>query len=106
MPFTMTLFGMEPRISIRLSNARHHVRKWAGAINGWSSHDPGDTGLKEIGPDGSAMSSDIVPGDILLQVGNTDVTNSDFDTVMDLLIDAPSTVQLTVGDGLGNFDLA
>ena len=62
--------------------------------------------VKELVAEGSAaLSKTIVPGDILLQVNDEDVSNADFDTVMDLLINAPSTVQLTLGDGLGTMDM-
>jgi hypothetical protein len=51
------------------------------------------------------MSCTIVPGDVLLQVDDTNVYESDFDSVMELLIQAPPIVRLTVGDGLGTMDM-
>ncbi len=61
--------------------------------------------VKEIGPDGSAATSRIVPGDILVQVGNINVKDSDFDFVMDMIASSPPFVRLTVGDGLGILDM-
>jgi hypothetical protein len=37
----------------------------------------------------------------VLQVDDTDVSDADFDSVMQLLVAAPSTLRLTLGDGLG-----
>ena len=68
----------------------------------------GGVRVKEILPDGAAAStSKIVPGDVILQVNQIDVSTSDFDSVMDLLIEAPtsSLVELTLGDGLGTMDM-
>jgi len=62
--------------------------------------------VKEIRPSGSAASSRIVPGDVVLQVDGTNVEEADFDTVMDLIISASSSlVSLTMGDGLGTFNM-
>ena len=62
--------------------------------------------VKELVPDRSAaLSKTIVPGDVLLEVNDDDVSNADFDHVMDLLINAPSSLRLTVGDGLGTMDM-
>jgi len=56
---------------------------------------------------GSAASSglDIAPGDVLLRVGDTDVAALEFDSIMDLLVTAPPTLSLTVGDGLDRLDI-
>jgi hypothetical protein len=56
---------------------------------------------------GSAAASgvDIAPGDHLLQVDETNVSHTDFDTIMSLLLDAPATLTLTVGDGRGRLDV-
>lgn len=63
--------------------------------------------VKEIRSAGSAGSSTIVPGDVLVQIDDTNVENADFETVMDLLTQesAINSVRLTVGDGLGTFDM-
>jgi PDZ domain len=65
----------------------------------------GGVRVKEINPDGSASKSRIVTGDVIVQVNHRDVTESDFDSVMDAIISSPTTVQLTIGDGLGTFDM-
>lgn len=59
--------------------------------------------VKEVLPDGAASSSNqIVPRDILLSVDDTDVSNMDFDSVMNLFLTGDSSkVKLTLGDGLG-----
>eukprot|EP00523_Entomoneis_sp_CCMP467_P002040 CAMPEP_0168754970 /NCGR_PEP_ID=MMETSP0724-20121128/19796_1 /TAXON_ID=265536 /ORGANISM="Amphiprora sp., Strain CCMP467" /LENGTH=186 /DNA_ID=CAMNT_0008803507 /DNA_START=131 /DNA_END=688 /DNA_ORIENTATION=- len=68
--------------------------------------DSGGVMVKELVPEGSAeRSNTIVPGDVLLQVNDKDVSNADFDSVMDLLINAQSTLVLTLGDGLGIMDM-
>lgn len=61
--------------------------------------------VKEIRSEGSAASSRIVPGDVLVQVGDQSVEDLDFDTIMDLIVSSPPKVRLTVGDGLGTFDM-
>jgi hypothetical protein len=57
---------------------------------------------------GSAWTSGrIAPREVVLEIDGTDVSNSDFDSVMDILT-SPSdepTVSLVLGDGLGNFDM-
>lgn len=62
--------------------------------------------VKEIGPNGSAATSQIVPGDVVLAVDDKNVEDADFDTVMDLIIssDLP-LIRLLMGDGLGVFDM-
>jgi hypothetical protein len=68
----------------------------------------GGVKIKELVQDGAAASSTgrtIVPGDVLLQVDDTDVSTLDFDSVMDLLISASPYVSLTLGDGLGQMDM-
>ena len=62
--------------------------------------------VKELTSDGSAaISKTIVPGDVLLRVNQKDVSNMDFDSVMDLLRNAPSIIELEFGDGLGTMDM-
>lgn len=63
--------------------------------------------VKDFVADGSVSSTQIVPGDVLLQVNNFDVAKSDFDSVMDLLISMADhrPVQLTFGDGFGQMDM-
>ena len=67
----------------------------------------GGVQVKEISDRGSAAlsSSDIVPGDVLLQVDEANVEQADFDTVMDTLLNAESPITLTLGDGLGIMDM-
>lgn len=50
----------------------------------------------------------ILRGDTLLKIQDADVSNSDFDSVMDMLIAAPENqgICLTLGDGLGRMDIA
>eukprot|EP00546_Thalassionema_frauenfeldii_P015921 CAMPEP_0178897178 /NCGR_PEP_ID=MMETSP0786-20121207/1597_1 /TAXON_ID=186022 /ORGANISM="Thalassionema frauenfeldii, Strain CCMP 1798" /LENGTH=202 /DNA_ID=CAMNT_0020567689 /DNA_START=106 /DNA_END=714 /DNA_ORIENTATION=- len=62
--------------------------------------------VKELVEGGAAASTDIVPGDVLLQVNEVDVSKSDFDSVMDLLLSIEETpISLTLGDGLGQMDM-
>jgi hypothetical protein len=61
--------------------------------------------VKEIRPEGSAASSRIVPGDVLVQVGDENVETLDFDSIMELIVSSPRQVRLTVGDGLGVLDM-
>jgi hypothetical protein len=64
--------------------------------------------VKELVEGGAAASnSNIVPGDVLLQVNDNDVSALDFDSVMDQLIslDESSPARLTIGDGLGQLDM-
>jgi hypothetical protein len=65
----------------------------------------GGVRVKELVPDGAAASTKMVPGDVLLQIDQTDVSSSDFDSVMDLLISAQKTVTMTLGDGLGQLNM-
>lgn len=65
----------------------------------------GGVRVKEMNPLGSASQSRIVPGDILLQINNQDVTESDFDTVMGAILSSPPIVRITLGDGLGTLDM-
>ena len=66
----------------------------------------GGVRVKELVPEGTAeASSNIVPGDVLLQVGESDVSAYNFDMVMDLLVAASSPVHLKLGDGLGMMDM-
>jgi hypothetical protein len=63
--------------------------------------------VKELVAGGAASSTQIVAGDVLLQVNSVDVSKSDFESVMDLLlsIDDDKSVLLTLGDGLGQMDM-
>ncbi|CAJ1958634.1 unnamed protein product [Cylindrotheca closterium] len=61
--------------------------------------------VKEIVKGGAAESTRMVPGDVLLQVNEIDVTTYDFDSVMDLLISTDGSIDLTLGDGLGQMDM-
>lgn len=61
--------------------------------------------VKEIAPEGSAAGSRIVPGDVILQVNGLDLQTADFDAVMDFIISSPPVVRLSMGDGLGTFDM-
>mmetsp|Transcript_7733 Transcript_7733/g.10133 ORF Transcript_7733/g.10133 Transcript_7733/m.10133 type:complete len:202 (-) Transcript_7733:352-957(-) len=68
--------------------------------------DEGGVYVKEMDKNGAAAKSKtIVPGDVLLKVEDNDVSKSDFDSVMELLIEAPPQFKLTVGDGLGTMDM-
>ena len=48
---------------------------------------------------------DIAPGDRLVRIGETDVSSRDFDSIMAMLAAAPSTLTLTVNDGLSRLDI-
>ncbi|KAL7541059.1 hypothetical protein ACHAXR_010662 [Thalassiosira sp. AJA248-18] len=68
----------------------------------------GGVQVKELVEGGAAATnSQIVPGDVLLQVNERDVSTLDFDSVMDLLIslDDSSPARLILGDGLGQLDM-
>lgn len=68
----------------------------------------GGVRVKELAEGGvAAARSEIAPGDVLLEVNGDDVSSLDFDSVMDRLIslDDDAPVALTVGDGLGSFDM-
>ena len=54
----------------------------------------------------AAASEAITPGDVLTQINGQDVSSKDFDSVMDMLIEAPDQVELTWNDGLGAMDIA
>jgi len=60
--------------------------------------------VKEVNKNSNAYSV-IAPGDVLKQVQQRDVSTSDFDSVMDSLLEAPSPVTITLGDGLGTLDM-
>ena len=53
----------------------------------------------------ASLSGEIAPGDVLIRVGDKDVSSASFDAVMDTLINAPAEVSLTLSDGLGRFDV-
>ena len=48
---------------------------------------------------------DIAPGDRLLRIGDEDVSATEFDSVMRILADSDSPLQLTVDDGLARLDI-
>ncbi|KAL3933216.1 MAG: hypothetical protein SGPRY_000382 [Prymnesium sp.] len=52
-----------------------------------------------------AASGEIAPGDVLVRVHDSDVTTASFDAVMQMIIDGPDEVVLTLSDGLGRFDV-
>ena len=64
--------------------------------------------IKSMIKDGAAASSGtIAPGDILLRVGNQDVSQSDFDSIMIILTSSEAEyLELTLGDRLGKMDIA
>lgn len=63
--------------------------------------------VSSLAPGGAAdQQGSIVPGDVLVQINENSVQNSDFDSIMDLLIDATSPVPLIMSDGLGTMDIA
>lgn len=66
----------------------------------------GGVRVESLAPDGAAAACGVAPGDVLLRVGETDVSDFDFDSVMDLLAASPEKMQLTLGDGLGRMDMA
>ena len=71
----------------------------------------GETGVRvaSIAPGGAAdKCGDIVRLDTLMKFGDEDVSASDFDSVMDMLIEAPENegINLTFSDGLGRMDIA
>ena len=70
--------------------------------------DNDDTGVQVVSlvPDGNAAKTTIAPGDVLVRVQDTNVSEFDFDSIMDLLGSAPSPVSLTLSDGLGTMDIA
>jgi ferredoxin len=60
--------------------------------------DSGGLFVAELQPGGSAAASATVwPYDLLLAVDGRDCRDADFDSAMDLLIDAPPTLTLTIG---------
>lgn len=73
--------------------------------------EPGSSGLQveSLKAGGAAEQSGlIVCGDVLKKIGRVDVSQSDFDSVMGMLIAAPSDklIDLTFSDGLGMMDIA
>eukprot|EP00584_Thalassiosira_punctigera_P002415 CAMPEP_0172538006 /NCGR_PEP_ID=MMETSP1067-20121228/9500_1 /TAXON_ID=265564 ORGANISM="Thalassiosira punctigera, Strain Tpunct2005C2" /NCGR_SAMPLE_ID=MMETSP1067 /ASSEMBLY_ACC=CAM_ASM_000444 /LENGTH=245 /DNA_ID=CAMNT_0013323415 /DNA_START=41 /DNA_END=778 /DNA_ORIENTATION=+ len=96
-------------LSMALGDFTVELRKPLGII--LQERDGGFLGgvqVKELVEGGAAaMHTAIVPGDVLLQVNDDDVSALDFDSVMDLLIslDESSTAVLTLGDGLGQLDM-
>jgi len=52
----------------------------------------------------SEAGGEVAPGDYVHAVNGVDVRDSDFDTVMQLLIEGPNEVSLVVDDGIGKLD--
>eukprot|EP00316_Scyphosphaera_apsteinii_P013420 CAMPEP_0119320830 /NCGR_PEP_ID=MMETSP1333-20130426/53577_1 /TAXON_ID=418940 /ORGANISM="Scyphosphaera apsteinii, Strain RCC1455" /LENGTH=211 /DNA_ID=CAMNT_0007327641 /DNA_START=293 /DNA_END=928 /DNA_ORIENTATION=- len=63
--------------------------------------------IEEFQPGGSAATSglDIAPGDVLLKIGETDVSAMGFDSIMEIILAQTSPVSLTVTDGLPRLDI-
>lgn len=73
-----------------------------------ASGDRGGVLVKSIAVGGAAEASgEIGVRDVLLKVGDDDVTKSPYDDIMDMLIGAPQDqpITLTLGDGLGVMDI-
>lgn len=81
------------------------LKKPLGIILEERSKDGNGVQVKEIIKGGAAESTKMVPGDVLLQVNDVDVTTYDFDGVMELLISMDGSIDLTLGDGLGQMDM-
>lgn len=85
-----------------------HLQKPLGIILQERNNGASGVRVKELVEGGAASAStDIVAGDVLLQINEVDVSSLDFDTIMDMLIslDPNATIQLTLSDGLGTFDM-
>ncbi|KAL9179612.1 hypothetical protein ACHAXT_008902 [Thalassiosira profunda] len=93
-------------LSLALGEFTAELQKPLGII--LEERDAGGVKVKDLVEGGAAATNtDIVPGDVLLQVNKKDVSALDFDSVMDLLIslDESSPVGLTLSDGLGTMDM-
>lgn len=85
------------------------LSKPLGIILEESEAGQGGVQVESLAEGGAAdISGSIVRGDVLKMIGEVDVSSSDFDSVMELLISAPSDkpIDLTFGDGLGTMDIA
>mmetsp|Transcript_18943 Transcript_18943/g.35293 ORF Transcript_18943/g.35293 Transcript_18943/m.35293 type:complete len:252 (-) Transcript_18943:64-819(-) len=96
-------------LSMALGDFTVELQKPLGIILQERDNDSlGGVQVKELVEGGAATTTTaIVPGDVLLQVNDSDVSTLDFDSVMNLLIslDDSSTARLTLGDGLGQLDM-
>mmetsp|Transcript_38630 Transcript_38630/g.80969 ORF Transcript_38630/g.80969 Transcript_38630/m.80969 type:complete len:252 (-) Transcript_38630:2808-3563(-) len=96
-------------LSMALGDFTVELQKPLGIILQERDNDSlGGVQVKELVEGGAAATTtSIVPGDVLLQVNDSDVSTLDFDSVMDLLIslDDSSPARLTLGDGLGQLDM-
>ena len=81
------------------------LEKPLGIILEERTKDSNGVQVKEIVEGGVAESTKMVPGDVLLKVNDVDVRCYDFDSVMDLLISTDGSIDLTLGDGLGQMDM-
>lgn len=85
------------------------LSKPLGIILEESEAGQGGVQIESLAEGGAAdISGSIVRGDVLKKIGEVDVSSSDFDSVMELLISSPSDepINLTFGDGLGTMDIA
>lgn len=95
-----------PPLSMALGDFAVELQKPLGIIlqERYDDSSLGGVRVKELVEGGAAdVRTAIVPGDVLLKVNDNDVSELDFDSVMDLLIslDDSSPAVLTLGDGLG-----
>ena len=83
------------------------LSKPLGIILEESEAGQGGVQVESLAEGGAAdISGSIVRGDVLKKIGEVDVSSSDFDSIMELLVSAPSDLDLTFGDGLGTMDIA
>lgn len=92
-------------VSMALGDYSITLEKPLGIIIEERAKDSNGVQVKEIIEGGVAESTKMVRGDVLLQVNDVDVTTYDFDSVMDLLISTDGSIDLTLGDGLGQMDM-
>jgi hypothetical protein len=116
-PNVAVAFPIQPTNLQTSTNVKQHfmalgdytleLEKPLGIILEQVSEDGGGVYVKEIGAGGSAAASNqIVPRDVLLNVDDTDVSQMNFDSVMDLFLGSKApTVRVTLGDGLGVMDM-
>ena len=103
---TATILLAKPTTAVSLGDYIVELEKPLGMLLEENDSTGSGVFVKEILEDGSAQSSRIAPGDVLLRVNDEDVSSFDFDAVMDTFVSAPSPIQLTLGDGLGKMDMA
>jgi hypothetical protein len=102
----MAILRNGPVLKMGLGDFTIQLEKPLGMILEERQVGGGGVMVKELVEDGAALiSGAIAPGDVLLQVDDTDVSEADFDSVMECLMAAPSKVQLVIGDGLGTMDM-